>query len=465
MNEEDFVRDLQRYQSMPWSEPLFMENLQPCLTDDTPTSGYDSHYFYQDIWAFKRVLASGAKRHVDVGSRVDYVGFLSAVTDVTFVDIRPLMVNLERFRCMPGSILAMPFDDGSCASLSCLHVAEHIGLGRYGDPLNPLGTVEAARELERVLAPGGDLYFSLPVGRPRVCFNAHRIHSVEQILSYFSGLDLVGFSCVDDSGFFHEDVDPRALSSASYACGMFHFRKASAGGATDAVTATTREPEPIFCVGDSHVCFFSGQDKIGECAPLTGDDLMPLFRTYWLGPVLAYNLIESGTTTLGREKLHSLLSTGAIPVGSRILLSAGEIDCRMHLLKQAGSQGRPLESVVQECVQRYLGALLELKIGGWRPMVWAVVPSGDPDETQANPDWPHWGTVEQRNETVALFNRELERVMPANGIPVVSIYESINSEGRQRPEYFMDPFHLSQTAMPLAIEAVKEALEQLARPD
>ncbi len=84
----------------------------------------------------------------------------------------------------------------------------HIGLGRYGDPLDPEGTIKAINELKRVLvlAVGGNLYFSLPVGSPRLCFNAHRIHSPGQILEYFSDLKLVEFSGVDDKGNFLENI-------------------------------------------------------------------------------------------------------------------------------------------------------------------------------------------------------------------------------------------------------------------
>jgi SAM-dependent methyltransferase len=233
MNEERYRADWQRYSAMPGAEPLSQSEAFPCLADDTPTSPFDPHYFYQDIWAFKGVLASGAASHVDVGSLIDYVGFLSAITSVTFVDIRPLRVQLENFECMSGSILELPFDDASVASLSCLHVAEHIGLGRYGDPLDPLGTVKACTELQRVLAPGGNLFFSLPIGRPRVCFNAHRVHSAEQILEYFSRLELVSFACVDDYGMFHPVAETTRLDSDGYGCGMFHFTK-PASAADDA---------------------------------------------------------------------------------------------------------------------------------------------------------------------------------------------------------------------------------------
>jgi hypothetical protein len=132
---------------------------------------------------------------------------------------------LENLDSKKGSILSIPFKDNSVNSLSCLHVAEHIGLGRYGDPLDPLGTKKACKELSRVLAINGKLYFSLPIGNPRVCFNAHRIHSVKQIIAYFKDLELVEFSGIDDECKFKTDIDLSELEGANYACGLFLFTK------------------------------------------------------------------------------------------------------------------------------------------------------------------------------------------------------------------------------------------------
>ena len=74
------------------------------------------------------------------------------------------------------------FADGSLESLSTLHAVEHFGLGRYGDPIHPDGWRRAAEALARVLAPGGRLYFSVPIGRERLVFNAHRVFSPERCL-------------------------------------------------------------------------------------------------------------------------------------------------------------------------------------------------------------------------------------------------------------------------------------------
>jgi SAM-dependent methyltransferase len=220
-----FFRDLIAYPQLSGAEQIKLGDTYPCIHDKTQTTAFDRHYFYQDVWAFKKIQGSRVANHVDVGSRVDFVGFLTAITKVTFIDIRPLEAKLDNLNSRKGSILAMPYENSSVQSLSCLHVAEHIGLGRYGGPLDPLGTVKACKELSRILAPGGNLYFSVPVGKSKLCFNAHRIHSPEQILQYFNTLELAEFSGIDDNSDFRKNIDPSTLESSSYACGLFHFTK------------------------------------------------------------------------------------------------------------------------------------------------------------------------------------------------------------------------------------------------
>lgn len=220
-----YFNDIIKYSRMKGAEKIKLIDTYPCIHDKTNTTPFDPQYFYQNIWCFKKVYNSRVSHHVDVGSSHVFVGLLTAVTKVIFIDIRPLNVNLENLESKKGTILLMPFPDNSIQSLSCLHVAEHIGLGRYGDPLDPMGTKKAAKELSRVLAADGNLYFSLPIGKPRLCFNAHRIHSPQQILDYFNDLKLMKFSGVDDDGRFLDDIDVSDLKDSSYACGLFWFKK------------------------------------------------------------------------------------------------------------------------------------------------------------------------------------------------------------------------------------------------
>ena len=221
-----FLCDWRKYKKLLGAEPIKLKDSYPCLFDRSDSFSPGSHYFYQDIWAFTKIYNSKTPLHVDVGSKAEFISFLTAITNVEFIDIRPLDAPyLKNLKSIAGSVLQMPYEDSSVKSLSCLHVAEHIGLGRYGDPLDPKGTMKAAHELARVLAPGGNLYFSLPVGKPKLCFNAHRIHSPKQILEYFSDLKLIEFSVYDDQKRFIENTDPASMENSKFACGLFQFTK------------------------------------------------------------------------------------------------------------------------------------------------------------------------------------------------------------------------------------------------
>lgn len=221
-----YLSDMLSYGRMDGAEAIKLKDTYPCLFDRTSKTRVDSHYFYQDLWAFKKIFSLKPQLHVDVGSNVKFVGFLTAVTNVHFVDIRPLEVsNIKNLKSIKGSILEMPYENDSLQSISCLHVAEHIGLGRYGDALDPQGTKKAASDLSRCLARGGNLFFSVPVGKPRLCFNAHRIHSPKRIIDYFDDLKLVELSGTDDEKRFIENIDIDILEKARYGCGMFWFTK------------------------------------------------------------------------------------------------------------------------------------------------------------------------------------------------------------------------------------------------
>lgn len=220
-----YFRDRRAYGAMLRGERLSRFQDNPQLLDRTATTPYDPHYTHQDAWAAREVFRRRPERHVDVGSRITFVAGLAAFTRVTFVDLRPLDAEIPGLEPVAGSVLDLPFEDRSVESLSCLHVAEHIGLGRYGDPLDPDGTRKAARELERVLAPGGALYFSLPVGEPRTAFNAHRVHDPEEVIGFFPELRLAAFSGVSDDGRWHERLSPRELAGSFWGCGFYLFTR------------------------------------------------------------------------------------------------------------------------------------------------------------------------------------------------------------------------------------------------
>ena len=223
-----FIREWRQFRSSGGEAGLL--DFHPCLFDRTASTAVEAQYFYQAIWAARRIVHAGVALHLDVASQTMFVGMLTAFVDVIFVDIRPIGLAVERLTMCAGSITQLPFDSASVTSLSSLHVIEHIGLGRYGDPIEARGPERAASELERVLAPGGRLYLSTPIGRPRVQFNSQRIFSTQEIVRMFSRCTLKEFSVVDAASVFRQNVPLSTeveveAAGSDFGLGMFVFEK------------------------------------------------------------------------------------------------------------------------------------------------------------------------------------------------------------------------------------------------
>lgn len=212
-----------RRQSGSWS--VKAADSYPCLTDRLPVTPFDPHYFYQGNWLARRLAEAKPHLHVDIGSSVLTIGVLSAHVPTIFVDYRPLVVQQSGLSCVAADICRLPFSDQSVSSLSCLHVVEHVGLGRYGDPLDADGARKAIQELQRVIDRGGHLYLTTPIGRERVCFNAHRVFAPATIVSWFSQMTLIRFSYVSDDGSLIENIAPSDVPRLEYGCGFFEFRR------------------------------------------------------------------------------------------------------------------------------------------------------------------------------------------------------------------------------------------------
>jgi hypothetical protein len=207
---------------------ISIRDLFPILLDRDESAGVaEGHYFHQDIWAAKKIFKRAPGRHIDIGSRVDgFVAHLLVFMPVTIIDIRQLESNIPGLSFIRDNATQLSqLPSNSVESLSSLHAAEHFGLGRYSDPVDPTACFKFMDALQRVLAPGGNLYFSVPVGRERVCFNAHRVFAPGTIIGSFPQLQLVSFSYVGDDGCLYENAEVAAAGRCDYGCGLFEFIK------------------------------------------------------------------------------------------------------------------------------------------------------------------------------------------------------------------------------------------------
>lgn len=226
------LKDLYAFRSTQGSNRFStkLTDVYPCIKDKTLTTGFDRHYVYHTSWAARVVQEINPSFHIDISSSLYFAGILSAFIPVHFYDYRPAKLILSNLQSKEGNLHSLPFPDASVQSISCMHTIEHIGLGRYGDPMDGNGDLKAIKELKRVVASKGNLIIVVPVGKSKIEFNAHRIYSYQQLVSSVidNDFELKEFTFIpetDAEGPLIRNAAPALVEKATYACGCFWFQR------------------------------------------------------------------------------------------------------------------------------------------------------------------------------------------------------------------------------------------------
>jgi len=205
------------------------------------------------------------------------------------------------------------------------------------------------------------------------------------------------------------------------------------------------------------VSVFNGMDRISEGCPCPWDAL-PYFRTYRIGAYLAHSI--GNESHPGHVKLLEVLKS--VPIGSNVLLSFGEIDCRRHVVRQTEIQKKDIESIAQECACSYFRSVLKVKNIGYNPIVWAAVPTFNVDNLNFDEKDEHgyYGTYVERNKATSVFNATLKKLCTESSLPFVSLERYLmDDKHRTMDALYMDPCHLSSKCIPLIIGEL-EKIEQ-----
>jgi len=216
-----FFRELKNLKRIGQNSTFKTIEYFPCLFDNLNHTPLEPTYFFQDSWAAKKIFDLKPTHHYDIGSSAKTIGILSQFVPITMIDIRPIELELPNLFFKKGSILDLPFEDNSINSLSSLCVVEHIGLGRYGDPLDPFGSEKAIKEIKRVLTVDGVVLFSVPVDTEnKIYFNAHRAFTREYILSLFSDMELL-----EEKYHYGTKMYDNYDSKKGFGTGLYMFKK------------------------------------------------------------------------------------------------------------------------------------------------------------------------------------------------------------------------------------------------
>ncbi|MBO5620893.1 MAG: hypothetical protein J5959_04620 [Butyrivibrio sp.] len=216
----------------------------------------------------------------------------------------------------------------------------------------------------------------------------------------------------------------------------------------------------LVVIGDSHVNFFSGNEKlsfipIGEevntCIQ-QGDAPISVLH---FGPCLAYKSNRYGSTNRFREKLDWALKNFILP-DAKIMCVLGEVDLRVHVFKQVARQGKDYKTIIDGILDNYMEFLIWLKGLGHEVLCWGPIASQN-DSCPETDEYPRTGTTAERNKATEYFNDELCRRCGENEIGFLSLFSDMLTEDMQTNEKYLseDRVHLGQFAYPEVVEALR----------
>lgn len=142
----------------------------------------------------------------------------------------------------------------------------------------------------------------------------------------------------------------------------------------------------------------------------------------------------------------------ALPAASMLLLSFGEIDCRLDegFLPAQQKRGGRLEAMVEETVCAYLDFLLQAASQYNHRLFVMNVPApvfNDQHSAESNG---------QRAELIRLFNQTLEQQARSRALSLIDVHTaSVGANGFANGEHHLDGIHLGPTMLPVLEEQLQ----------
>jgi len=204
----------------------------------------------------------------------------------------------------------------------------------------------------------------------------------------------------------------------------------------------------IHFIGDSHSSIFSGNYDMQPIWPERANNVLPNFKSYRIGPATSYKLNEKEWIIL------NILNSEVNKNDDYVFFCFGEIDCRAHLIKQSEIQSKPIEEVVNDCVNTYFKTILNYKGIGYKMGVWGPIASWS--EKKPYETGPSFGTTQERNYVTKLFNEKLNKLCNENNILFTSMFLDMVDDTLNTDESYLDDWegchiHLNSKSIPVIL--------------
>ena len=191
------------------------------------------------------------------------------------------------------------------------------------------------------------------------------------------------------------------------------------------------KPNAIW-IGDSHAHFIARSGKRIRHFAITDKNHLLI----WLGPKLLYSVSRDGFHI---DKLTNLILKKA-SFGQKLVLSLGEIDCRVHLVPKTLMKGATeLDNIIKSYRVSVVQILEEYDLGS----AFILSPMPPSDFGLNNPMFPRNGSLSERVKVTKLLTESLVNISSSE-FRVINLFSFLaNQDGSLNMKYSNDGVHVN----------------------
>lgn len=159
-----------------------------------------THYDAFAYWEGKRLAEIGSNLNIlDIGNRKCINSMLSSQHNVTSIVLKSCGDDISKVKYVIQDVSdPLPFSASSFDVFTSAATLHLIGLGRYGDRLNPNALPSLINELDRVMKPESHLIFSAQLDdKSRLLFSNGWVFTLNFIQMLFANWELLSHHIVD----------------------------------------------------------------------------------------------------------------------------------------------------------------------------------------------------------------------------------------------------------------------------
>ncbi len=178
----------------------------------------------------------------------------------------------------------------------------------------------------------------------------------------------------------------------------------------------------IHVFGDSHASACFSNTQTGLIATETSDFFYKKNLLSLTIPFTITNLTPRTMFRVGRDGINGLsVKDYGVQDGDVVVFLFGEVDVRCHIGKQRDVYGRELNVIIDELAQSYIKTMIEnrQRFSSLRMVIVSVIP---PSDQHYNPQFPSYGTLQDRVAITRHLNRVLQFYAFKNDILFLDIY-------------------------------------------